>query len=85
VVVVDVLFLKHDAWLRLIVNIGVVLVFAALYFRFREASGESDRLLALGAHSSSDPHSVIPVKRRLATSGIWPEELRGEFSALHPS
>jgi protein-S-isoprenylcysteine O-methyltransferase Ste14 len=39
VVVVDVLFLKHHTWLRLIVNIGIVLVFAALYLRFRSALG----------------------------------------------
>jgi hypothetical protein len=34
VVGVDVLFLRHHLWLRLIVNIGIVLVFAAFYFRF---------------------------------------------------
>jgi hypothetical protein len=39
VVVVDVLFLKHHTWLRLIVNIGILLVFAALYLRFRGALG----------------------------------------------
>jgi hypothetical protein len=31
---VDVLFLRHQFWLRLIVNVGIVLVFAAFYFRF---------------------------------------------------
>jgi hypothetical protein len=34
VVGVDVLFLRHHFWLRLIVNIGIVLVFGAIYFRF---------------------------------------------------
>ncbi|HEX4216534.1 MAG TPA: hypothetical protein VIA06_24720 [Candidatus Dormibacteraeota bacterium] len=38
VVGVDVLFLRHHLWLRLIVNIGIVIVFAAvfalLYLRF---------------------------------------------------
>jgi hypothetical protein len=34
VVGVDVLFFKHHLWDRLIVNIGIVLVFAAFYFRF---------------------------------------------------
>jgi hypothetical protein len=34
IVVVDVLFLRHHFWLRLAVNVGIVLVFAALYFRF---------------------------------------------------
>ena len=34
VVGVDVLFFRHQLWERLIVNIGIVLVFAALYFRF---------------------------------------------------
>ncbi len=34
VVGVDVLFFRHRLWDRLIVNIGIVLVFAAFYFRF---------------------------------------------------
>jgi hypothetical protein len=34
VVGVDVLFFKHQFWPRLIVNIGIVLVFGAFYFRF---------------------------------------------------
>jgi hypothetical protein len=34
VVGVDVLFLRHHFWARLIVNIGIVLVFAAFYQRF---------------------------------------------------
>ena len=34
VVVVDVLFFRNQFWERLIVNVGIVLVFAAFYFRF---------------------------------------------------
>jgi len=34
IVGLDVLFLRERFWLRLIVNIGVVVVFAAVYFRF---------------------------------------------------
>ncbi len=34
VVGVDVLFFRHHFWARLIVNIGIVLVFAAFYLRF---------------------------------------------------
>lgn len=34
VVGVDVLFFRNLFWARLMVNIGVVLVFAAFYFRF---------------------------------------------------
>jgi hypothetical protein len=34
VVGVDVLFFKNRFWERLIVNIGIVLVFVAFYFRF---------------------------------------------------
>jgi hypothetical protein len=34
VVGVDVLFLRHQFWLRLIVNVGIVLVFLAVYWRF---------------------------------------------------
>ena len=34
VVGVDVLFLRHRFWPRLLVNIGIVLVFGACYFLF---------------------------------------------------
>lgn len=34
VVSVDVLFLRHQFWERLIVNVGIVLVFAAFGWRF---------------------------------------------------
>ena len=34
VVSVDVLFFRNHFWERLIVNIGIVLVFAAVYLRF---------------------------------------------------
>jgi hypothetical protein len=34
VVAVDVLFLRHQPWLRLVINVGIVLVFGAFYFRF---------------------------------------------------
>ncbi len=34
VVGVDVLFFRHQFWERLIVNVGIVLVFVAFYFRF---------------------------------------------------
>jgi hypothetical protein len=35
VVGMDVLFFRHQFWPRLIANVGVVLVFAAFYPRFR--------------------------------------------------
>jgi hypothetical protein len=38
VVGVDVLFFRHQFWERLTVNIGIVLVFAAFYFRFLKRS-----------------------------------------------
>jgi len=38
VVGVDVLFFQHRFWERLAVNIGIVLVFAAFYFRFLKRS-----------------------------------------------
>jgi hypothetical protein len=34
VVAVDILFLRHHFWARLIVNVGIVLVFLAFYVRF---------------------------------------------------
>jgi uncharacterized membrane protein YfcA len=38
VVGVDVLFLRHQLWERLIVNVGIVLVFVGFYFRFLKRS-----------------------------------------------
>jgi hypothetical protein len=38
VVGVDVLFFRHQFWPRLAANIGIVLVFAAFYFRFLKRS-----------------------------------------------
>jgi uncharacterized protein (DUF983 family) len=34
VVGVDILFFRHHIWERLLVNIGIVLVFGAFYLRF---------------------------------------------------
>jgi hypothetical protein len=34
VVAVDVLFFRHHLWERLLVNIGIVMVFGAFYLRF---------------------------------------------------
>jgi hypothetical protein len=34
VVGADVLFFRHQFWARLMVNVGIVLVFAAFYLRF---------------------------------------------------
>jgi hypothetical protein len=39
VVGVDVLFFRHHFWERLIANVGIVLVFAAFFLRFRLALG----------------------------------------------
>ena len=39
VVGVDVLFFRNQFWERLIVNIGIVLVFAAFYLRFLNEGG----------------------------------------------
>ena len=38
VVGLDVLFFRHHVWLRLLVNVGVVMVFAAFYLRFLKRS-----------------------------------------------
>jgi hypothetical protein len=38
VVGVDILFFRHHLWERLIVNVGIVLVFGAFYLRFLKRS-----------------------------------------------
>jgi predicted cobalt transporter CbtA len=39
VVGVDVLVFRHQFWERLVANVGIVLVFAAFYLRFRHVFG----------------------------------------------
>lgn len=38
IVAVDFLFFEHRFWARLIVNIGIVVIFAAFYWRFPQTS-----------------------------------------------
>lgn len=38
IVAVDVLFFRNHFWARLMVNIGIVLVFTAFYMRFLKGS-----------------------------------------------
>jgi hypothetical protein len=38
IVGVDILFFRDHIWERLIVNVGIVLVFVAFYFRFLKGS-----------------------------------------------
>ena len=38
VVGVDILFFRHHLWERLMVNVGIVVVFAAFYLRFLKRS-----------------------------------------------
>jgi hypothetical protein len=45
IVGVDVLFFRHHAWERLMVNVGVVLVFGAFYLRFLKRPLAPDRYL----------------------------------------
>lgn len=39
VVGTDILFFRHHFWARLLVNVGIVLVFVAFFLRFRHALG----------------------------------------------
>ena len=39
VVGTDILFFRHYFWPRLLVNVGIVLVFVAFFLRFRHALG----------------------------------------------
>ena len=41
VVAVDILFFRHHIWERLMANIGIVLLFAAFFLRFRARNGGS--------------------------------------------
>jgi hypothetical protein len=43
VVAVDILFFRHHFWERLLANVGIVLVFGAVYLRFRSEAPGADR------------------------------------------
>jgi hypothetical protein len=38
IVIVDLLFFRHEFWPRLLANVGIVLVVAAFYLRFLRSS-----------------------------------------------
>jgi membrane protein implicated in regulation of membrane protease activity len=44
VVGADILFLRHNFWARLIVNVAIVVVFAAFYFRFLKHGNRDEGL-----------------------------------------
>ena len=52
IVGVDFIFFRHQFWERLIVNIGIVLVFAAFFMEIPQAS-----VIAMEAKSRSSPFS----------------------------
>ncbi|CAG7639297.1 hypothetical protein SIM91_03415 [Rhodococcus opacus] len=56
VVGVDVLFFRHHFWERLLVNVGIVLVFAAFYLRFQKVHERSRR--------NYNPKSRTPIQGR---------------------
>jgi len=39
VVGTDIFFFRHHFWARLLVNVGIILVFVAFFLRFRHALG----------------------------------------------
>jgi type IV secretory pathway VirB2 component (pilin) len=43
IVSVDIVFFRHHFWARLMVNIGIVLVFTAFYFRFLTRRSRNQR------------------------------------------
>jgi hypothetical protein len=58
VVGVDILFLRHQLWLRLIVNIGIVLVFGAFYVRFLKRPSARPPQAGL-PDSTANPRSAL--------------------------
>lgn len=61
VVSVDILFFRTHFWPRLMVNVGIVLVFAAFGLRFRARSG------------GDPPHPVGPCRAELGGLSAFPE------------
>ena len=57
VVGVDILFFRHHLWERLLVNVGIVVVFGAVYLRFLQGHDRSRRNGAQGGTSHVPPPS----------------------------
>jgi hypothetical protein len=82
VVGVDVLFFRNRFWARLLVNVGIVLVFAAFYLRFLKrpwAQAVAMRLTHLHLSTGSDASEIESIisysasptgSRRLAKASI---------------
>jgi len=71
VVGVDVLFLKHQFWPRLLVNIGIVAAFGAVYLLFlkrRYAPAGRSRELPARRRAGSSTHPGSAAARRVGTS-----------------
>jgi membrane protein implicated in regulation of membrane protease activity len=65
IVAIDFLFFKNRFWQRLTVNVGIVLVFAAFYFRFLKHPWARRR-----RGKSGDTHRQLP-NRRLKLTGAF--------------
>src|SRR6266699_5565964 len=63
VVGVDVLFFRNQFWERLIVNVGIVLVFGAFYFRFPEASMSAAAAMRLTQLHTRSRTAAGPARR----------------------
>ena len=62
VVGVDVLFFRNRFWERLIVNVGIVLVFAAFYLRFLTQPPQCERSTQTdGRIPSGSPFARVPL------------------------
>src|SRR5262249_5849082 len=69
VVGVDVLFFRNRFWERLIVNVGIVLVFAAFYLRFLKPHERSGRRAAQQRDELAPPHSITSSARASSVGG----------------
>ncbi len=58
---VDFAFFRNRFWERLAVNIGIVLVFGAFYFRFlrRPRAGEDDEVIRLISARKADRSAIL--------------------------
>jgi hypothetical protein len=87
VVGVDVLFFRDHLWERLMVNVGIVLVFGAFYLRLRQHQGAQPPETAhpaqcleaaTGWHEHAQSGYLEPGPR----IGVWPDSVQAPGEAL---
>ena len=81
VVGADILFLRHNFWARLIINVGIVVVFVAFYFRYLKGEnrdvGPAERVRQTSSDRRTARKYRVARQESLALVWCWHGSSRG--------